>query len=73
VPRLKSAIPRSVKCVGAEDPEELVTDATVMAAQMMDRNESKGKTVTPGNIACYTIQHLKSARQSICPLPHMAS
>jgi hypothetical protein len=31
-----------------------------MAAQMMDRNETKGKSVTPGNIAYYTIQHQKS-------------
>ena len=35
-----------------------------MAAHLMDRLEAKGKTVTPGNIAYYTIQHLKSGRRS---------
>jgi hypothetical protein len=32
VPRLRSAIPRCVHCVGAEDHEELVQDATAIAA-----------------------------------------
>ena len=47
VPRLRSVIPKAVKSVGAEDPEELIQDATVMAAQMMERNERRGKQVTP--------------------------
>ena len=64
VPRLRSAVPRAVKQVGAEDAEELVQDATVMAAQMMERNELRGKQVTPGNVAYYTIQHLKSGRRA---------
>ena len=64
VPRLRSAIPRAVRCVGAEDPEELIQDATCMAARMMDRNERQGKIVTPGNVAFYTIQHLKSGRRA---------
>ena len=63
VRRLRSSI-QSVRQVGAEDPEELIQDATCMAAQMMHRNELRNKQVTPGNIAYYTIQHLKSGRRS---------
>jgi hypothetical protein len=64
IPRLRSAIPRAVKCVGAEDPEELIQDATCMAANMMERNELKGKTVTPGNVAFYCLLHQKSGRRA---------
>jgi len=66
VPRLRSAIPRNVNCVGAEDPQELVQDATVMAARMIDRVEQQGKLgkVTASNIAYYTIQHCKSGRRA---------
>ena len=66
VPRLHSAIPKSVLCVGAEDAEELVQEGITMASKMIDRLEHQGKlgTVTPRNIAYYTIQHLKSGRRS---------
>jgi len=65
-PRLRSAIPKSVLCVGAEDAQELIQDATVMAARMIDRVEQQGKLgqVTPSNIAYYTIQHCKSGRRA---------
>jgi hypothetical protein len=65
-PRLRSAIPKCVQKVGAEDEEELVQDALVTAAQMLDSVERKGRTVTPGNIAFYTILHMKSGRRSQC-------
>ena len=64
VPRLRSAIPRCVHCIGAEDHEELVQDATAIAAKMLHNVELAGKQVTPGNIAYYTIQHCKSGRRS---------
>ena len=64
VPRLISAIPRAVSCIGCEDPQELVQDATAMAAKMLHNVEAAGKKVTPGNIAYYTIQHMKSGRRS---------
>jgi hypothetical protein len=66
VPRLNGAVPRSVLCVGSEDPQELIQDATVMAAKMIDRVEQQGKLgkVTASNIAYYTIQHLKSGRRA---------
>jgi len=65
-PRLRAAIPKCVKPVGAEDDEELVQDAIVTAAQMLASVERNGKTVTPGNIAYYTILHMKSGRRSQC-------
>lgn len=65
-PRLRSAIPKVVKPVGSEDAEELIQDALVTAAQMLDAVERNGKTVTPGNIAYYTILHMKSGRRSQC-------
>jgi len=64
VPRLRGAIPHNVRCVGAEDPEELIQDGTAIAAKMLHNAEAAGKKVTPGNIAYYTIQHLKSGRRS---------
>ena len=64
VPRLRSLIPRSVHGVGAEDAEELIQDATCMAANLMHQVEQSGKTVTPGNIAHFTLLHLKSGRRS---------
>ncbi len=64
VPRLRSAIPHAVNYVGCEDSEELIQDATAMAARLMHNVEQVGKKVTPGNIAYYTIQHIKSGRRS---------
>jgi len=64
VPRLKASIPRNVNQVGAEDAEELVQDATCMAAKLMHSVEQQGKVVTAGNIAFYTILLMKSGRRS---------
>jgi len=64
VPRLKSAIPRTVNYVGSEDAQELVQDAIAIAAKMLHSVEITGKSVTPGNIAYYVIQHVKSGRRS---------
>ena len=64
VPRLKSAVPNVVHCVGAEDAQELVQDSIALAARMLHNTEQAKKKVTPGNIAYYTIQHLKSGRRS---------
>jgi len=64
VPRLCSAIPNCVHCVGSEDAQELIQDSIAMAAKLMHNVEVKGKKVTPGNIAYYTIQHIKSGRRS---------
>ena len=65
IPRITSAVPRTVKTVGAEDHEELIQDATALAARMLNNVDLKGKKVTRGNIAYYAIQHLKSGRRSV--------
>ena len=64
VPRLRNLIPHKVPFVGAEDAEELLQDATLMAARLLARARANGKTVTPGNIAFYTLLHLRSGRRS---------
>jgi len=64
VPRLRAAIPRSVRGVGSEDPEELVQDSIAIAARMLHSAEVAGKKVTSGNIAYYAIQHVRSGRRS---------
>jgi len=64
VPRLKSSIPRNVNYVGSEDAQELIQDATAVAARMLHNAEAAGKQVTPGNIAYYSLQHVKSGRRS---------
>ena len=63
-PRLRTLVPKSVKPVGAEDTEELVQDAIVIAAQMLHRVEQSGKKFTPGNIAYYAVLHMRSGRRS---------
>jgi hypothetical protein len=52
LPRLRSAIPQVVNFVGSEDAQELVQDATAMAARLMHKFEKIRKKVTSGNIAC---------------------
>jgi DNA-binding NarL/FixJ family response regulator len=79
IPRLKSAVPQVVNCVGSEDHSELVQDATAFAANLIQNAELAGKTVvqcassrrsrnarsvSAGNICFYVIQHLKSGRRS---------
>jgi len=53
-----------IRGVGAEDTEELLQDALAVAAKMLHDLEERGKEVTPGNIAYYTILHMKSGRRS---------
>ena len=64
VPRLKVLIPHSVAQIGHEDYEELVQDSTVMAARMLNSAELRGKKVTAGNIAYYTVLHARTGRRS---------
>jgi hypothetical protein len=63
-PRLRSAIPRNVNQIGSEDADELIQDSFCMAARLLDNAEQANKTVTTGNIAYYTILHMKSGRRS---------
>jgi hypothetical protein len=63
-PRLRGAVPKTVQAFGGEDPEELVQDAIVIAAQMLHSVEAAGRSVTPSNIAYYAVLHLKAGRRS---------
>ena len=64
VPRLRHLIPHHVSFTGAEDAEEVLQDATLMAARMLASARARGKTVTPGNIAYYTLLHVRCGRRS---------
>ena len=57
-------IPRQVHPIAPEDPAELYQDGVALAAQLLHSCIEKGKSVTPGNIAHYTIQLLKTGRRS---------
>jgi transposase-like protein len=57
-------IPHKVSFVGAEDAEEVLQDATLMAARLLARARANGKQVTPGNIAYYTLLHIRYGRRS---------
>ena len=65
IPRIASAIPVAVSHVGSEDAQELIQDGTAMAAKIFINANRDGKTVTPGNVAYYTLQHLKSGRRTV--------
>lgn len=63
VPRLRSAV-RTIPKVGHEDDEEIIQDATLMAARMMDSAEKAGKTITAGNASYYAVKAARSGRRS---------
>jgi DNA-directed RNA polymerase specialized sigma24 family protein len=65
VPRLRAVIPYAVHCVGCEDAEELIQDATAMAAGIFHNAEAAGKKVAASSVAYYSIQHSKSGRRSV--------
>jgi DNA-directed RNA polymerase specialized sigma24 family protein len=65
VPRLRAVIPHAVRCVGCEDAEELIQDATAMAACILHNAEAAGKKVAASSVAYYAIQHCKSGRRSV--------
>ncbi len=65
VPRLRSAIRIAVAHVGSEDTQELLQDGIVMAAKILTSATRKGKRVTAGNVAYYTLQHLRSGRRTV--------
>ena len=62
-PRLRSIIP-NIKGVGCDDVDELLADATAIAAKMLHDLEARQKHVTAGNVVFYTILHIKSGRRS---------
>ena len=64
LPRLRSVVPQVAHCVGAEDPEELIGDATLHAARILDSAEARNKTVSASSVAYYAIEHTRSGRRS---------
>ena len=64
VPRLRSVVPQVAHCVGAEDPEELIGDATLHAARILHSAEARNKTVSASSVAYYAIEHTRSGRRS---------
>jgi hypothetical protein len=63
VPRLRHAA-RTIPKVGHEDDEEIIQDATLMAARMMDSAERTGHPVTAGNVSYYAAKAARSGRRS---------
>jgi len=63
VPRLRHAA-RSIPKIGHEDDEEIIQDATLMAARMMDSAERAGHPVTAGNVSYYAAKAARSGRRS---------
>jgi hypothetical protein len=63
LPRLKTAA-RTIPKIGPEDDEEIVQDATLMAARMMDSAEKAGRKFSASNISYYTERAARSGRRS---------
>jgi len=63
-PIIRNTVPRTVRPMGSEDPQELIQDATASAAEMVEAMEKAGKTPLPHSIAYYSIQRTKSGRRS---------
>lgn len=63
VPRLRRAA-RTIPKVGHEDEEEIIQDATLMAARMMDSAEKTGHPVTAGNVSYYAAKAARCGRRS---------
>jgi DNA-directed RNA polymerase specialized sigma24 family protein len=63
MPRLRSVV-RSIPKIGYEDDEEVIQDATLMAARMMDSAEKAGQKFSGGNIAYYAAKAARSGRRS---------
>ncbi|MBN8459338.1 MAG: hypothetical protein J0M04_16030 [Verrucomicrobia bacterium] len=63
VPRLRKAA-RTIPKIGSEDDEEIVQDATLMAARMMESAEQAGHPITAGNATYYAVKAARSGRRS---------
>ena len=65
VPRLRASLSHAIPKVGAEDHDELVQDATAIAARILVSAEARGKkSVTPGNVAFYALRSVQAGRRS---------
>lgn len=65
MPLIVSAVYRgAVKPVGHEDKDDLISEATVIAANNLESCEHRGKTVSPNSLAFYAVQTLKTGRRA---------
>ena len=62
--RLRHAIPPSVPKTGTDDDQELLQDGLVIALGMLRAAGNSKKRLTAGNIAFYTLKHLRAGRRS---------
>lgn len=64
LPRIRSAVPNSVKRVGCEDVEELTQDTVAQAAMALESCENRKVPIYPASVAYFAIQRAKSGRRS---------
>jgi hypothetical protein len=66
IPRLRSAVPKAVRCVGAQQTEDLISEGTVMALRAASRLQEQGRLflVSPSSTTFYIIQKLKTGRRA---------
>ncbi len=64
IPLITAGIRRGAKPVGTEDYNELVQDASAVAAAMIDSAERREAPIIPKSIAYYAVQTIKSGRRS---------
>jgi len=62
-PRIRSSLV-GITSIGSEDREELEQDAVAMAAGLLESIETRGKQVTPGNVAYYAVKQIRQGRRS---------
>jgi hypothetical protein len=62
-PRLRNGL-RQTSYVGSDDESELLQDGLVIAIHLLHSAERTHRSVTPGNIAFYTLKLLRSGRRS---------
>jgi DNA-directed RNA polymerase specialized sigma24 family protein len=63
IPRLRNAV-HTIPKIGCEDDEEIVQDATLMAARMMESAERAGHPITAGNATYYAVKAARTGRRS---------
>lgn len=63
-PRLRAGIGSSIPRSNGEDDAELLQDGLTIALGLLRSAKTRDKNISPGNIAYYTIKHLRSGRRS---------
>jgi hypothetical protein len=63
-PRLRAGINASLPRSGGEDDAEILQDGLVIALGLLHSAEARNKQVSVGNVAYYTLKHLRAGRRS---------